>query len=167
MNIFSKDSQFNVDSYKKDEKEPEVGDAIKGKLEDYARLFSALDETGTDMETKVKEVQSLIEHVNQRIYYTESRITRTVTFAITLIGIGMAFFAVTIKLEGCSLYLGLITSILFIGTGGITSLIHVFQINPKYPFRKLQNDWKWFYPNIVPEEYKPNTFVKEGRENMR
>ena len=47
-------------------------------------------------------------------------------------------------------------------TGGITSIIHTFQVNPKYPFRALGNDWKWFYPNIVDEKYKPSTIVMEG-----
>jgi hypothetical protein len=73
----------------------------------------------------------------------------------------MAFFAVTIKLVGLSFYLGLITTGLFILTGSITAIIHAFQINPKYPFRKFESDWKWFYPNIVHEEYKPSTFVVE------
>ena len=90
-----------------------------------------------------------------------SGVTRTVTFSVTLIGIGMAFFAVTTKLDGLSFYLGLLTAGLFILTGGTTSIIHTFQVNPKYPFRALGNDWKWFYPEIVDKEYKPSTIVME------
>jgi hypothetical protein len=73
----------------------------------------------------------------------------------------MAFFAVTINLHGVSFCLGLVTTALFIITGGVTSIVHSLQVNPKYPFRVLGNDWKWFYPNIVDERYKPTRIVKE------
>jgi len=35
------------------------------------------------------------------------------------------------------------------------------QVNPKYPFRALLNDWKWFYPKIVDEKYRPTPYVIE------
>lgn len=137
---------------------------VNDKYKDYETLFIENKDSILDIKNKIEEVQLLIEHVNQRIQYTETRITRTVSFSLTLILIGMAFFAVSIKLEGASFYLGLCTTFLFILTGGLTSLIHALQINPQYPFRALSNDWKWFYPNIVDEKYKPNFLVKE-KEN--
>lgn len=146
----------------KTEKIEELRRKIEAKFGDYEAFFSTANVNPLDLDEKLKEVNFLIEHINQRINYTESRITRTVTFSVTLIAIGMAFFAVTTKLHGLSFYLGLITTGLFILTGGITSIIHTFQVNPKYPFRALGNDWKWFYPNIVDEKYKPSTIVMEG-----
>lgn len=134
---------------------------VRDKYKEYEALFVEISQSSLNIDDKLKEAQSLIEHVNQRIQYTETRITRTVTFAATLIVVGMAFFAVSTKLEGAAFYLGICTTLLFILTGGITALIHAMQINPKYPFRALLNDWKWFYPNIVDEKYKPTAYVKE------
>ena len=134
---------------------------VSNKYEEYEALFIEINQSSLNIDDKLKEAQFLIEHVNQRIQYTETRITRTVTFAATLIVIGMAFFAVSTKLDGAAFYLGICTTLLFILTGGITALVHAMQINPKYPFRALLNDWKWFYPNIVDEKYKPTPYVKE------
>lgn len=145
----------------KTEKIKDLKTKIDANLVDYDSFFSASNINLLDLDEKIEEVDCLIEHVNQRINYTESRITRTVTFSVTLIGIGMAFFAVTTKLSGLSFYLGLIAAGLFILTGGITSIIHTFQVNPNYPFRALGNDWKWFYPQIVDKEYRPNIIVIE------
>jgi hypothetical protein len=136
--------------------------AVQSKYKDYEYLFNRIPRNS--IEKKIKEVNSLIDHVDNRIHYTETRITRTVTFSVTLIAIGMAFFAAIIKLDGSSLYLGLITSGSMILTGLAAALIHIFQVNPIYPFRALPNDWKWFYPRIVDDKYKPKTFVYEKKK---
>lgn len=138
----------------------EFEEEIQAKYKDYESLFEDILEDSID--DKVEEVNFLIDHVDNRIHYTETRITRTVTLSVSLIAIGMAFFAVVIKLQSLSLYLGLFTAGSMILTGLITALIHVFQVNPKYPFRALKNDWKWFYPRIVDDKYKPKAFVKES-----
>jgi hypothetical protein len=117
-----------------------------------------------NIDKKIKEVNFLIDHIDNRIHYTETRITRTVTFSVTLIAIGMGFFTAAIKLNGCSLYLGLIATGSLILTGLITALIHIFQVNPNYPFKSLPKDWKWFYPRIVDEKYKPKAFVLEKKK---
>jgi len=135
------------------------------KYEEYEALFIDISQFKLNINDKLKEIQFLIEHVNQRIQYTETRITRTVTFAVTLIAVGMAFFAVSTKLDAAAFNLSICTTLLFVLTGGITALVHAMQINPKYPFRALLNDWKWFYPNIVDEIYKPTPYVKETENN--
>ncbi len=140
-------------------------DNLKGKIdsciEDYYDLFDTKNLTNIDIENKINEVGILIEHINQRIQYTETRITRTVTFSVTLIGIGMAFFVGTTQYQGFSFICGLVTSGLFILTGTVAALIHILQVNPQYPFRSLKNDWKWFYPQILEKKYAPTFFVKE------
>lgn len=138
---------------------------IKSEYADYEQYMDSLSLKDAELENKIKEVNDLIEHVNNRIIYTETRITRTVTFALSLVAIGMALFAAVIRLDGISLYFGLATSILFISTGSITSFTHVLQINPKYPFRALPNDWKWFYSRSVDDNYKPPFYVKETEQN--
>ncbi|MCJ7547957.1 MAG: hypothetical protein MUP30_14265 [Deltaproteobacteria bacterium] len=132
---------------------------VQSKYKYYETLFGKIPSKGIDK--KIEEVDFLINHIDNRIHYTETRITRTVTFSVTLIGIGMAFFAAIINLKEFSLYLGLITSGSMILTGLIATLIHIFQVNPNYPFKALPNDWKWFYPRIVDNEYKPKAFVYE------
>lgn len=74
-------------NYQKESIESKVSDKYK----EYEELFIKISQIGLNIDDKLKEVQSLIEHVNQRIQYTETRITRTVTFAVTLIVVGMAF----------------------------------------------------------------------------
>jgi hypothetical protein len=133
--------------------------------EKFVKLFTD-DLESSDLGRKIDEVNALIEHVNNRIHYTETRITRTVTFAVSLVAIGAALFSAVIRMNGWSFYLGMATSFLFIITGGITSLIHVFQVNPNYPFRALPNDWKWFYPRIIDKDYKPTAFVSENDEQF-
>jgi hypothetical protein len=131
---------------------------------EYESLFSEIDGGTTNTADKIEEVESLIDHVNQRIQYTETRITRSVTFSVTLIGIGMAFFAVLSRYDGLLFYLGLFATASLVITGGLAAIIHSLQVNPKYPFRALSNDWKWFYPNIVDNNYRPTWYVKESEE---
>ena len=146
---------------KKDLKE-KLKREIDSAYKDYELFFEETDVKDEELSKKIKEVNLLIEHIDNRIHYTETRLGRTVTFSVTLIGFGIAFFAVVAKLSGWSFLLGLLSSGLLILTGVIAILINVFQTNPRYPFRKLPNDWKWFYPRIVNEEYKPNLIMKEG-----
>jgi hypothetical protein len=145
----------------KNNQKESIESKVSDKYKEYEELFIKISQIGLNIDDKLKEVQSLIEHVNQRIQYTETRITRTVTFAVTLIVVGMAFFAVSTKLDGAAFYLGICTTLLFILTGGVTALVHAMQVNPKYPFRALLNDWKWFYPKIVDEKYRPTPYVIE------
>jgi hypothetical protein len=135
---------------------------IDASYQDYESFFERIDMNDLDLSKKIEEVNSLIEHVNNRIHYTETRLGRTVTFAVTLIAVGIGCFAASVKLDGLSFYFGLVGGGLLILTGIITTLINVFQTNPRYPFRKLQNDWKWFYPRIIDEKYKPGVIMKEG-----
>lgn len=136
---------------------------IEEQYKEYEGMFANIDEN-VDVDSKLKEINALINHVDDRIHYTESRITRTITFAVTLIGVGMALFAASLRLNGLPFYLGLATTGLFILTGIITVIVHVLQINPKYPFRALPNDWKWFYPRIIDENYGPSLFVWECKK---
>jgi len=142
----------------KERLEREVDSAYKA----YELFLEETDVGDEELSKKIKEVNLLIEHIDNRIHYTETRLGRTVTFSVTLIGVGIAVFAAVVKLSGWSFLLGLLSSGLLILTGVIAILINVFQTNPKYPFRKLPNDWKWFYPRIVNEEYKPGLIMKEG-----
>lgn len=137
---------------------------INARYKIYEALFNKDEIKEADIKDKINEINSLIEHVNNRIYYTETRLGRAVTFSITLIAVGIAFFASIIELNGLSFYLGIVSSGMLIITGITCVLINAFQTNPRYPFRKLTNDWKWFYPGIVESNYKPNLLMKESDE---
>ena len=129
----------------------------------YENLFAQLDDTDSKIEKKIEEVNSLIEQVNQRIFYTEGRLSKLVTFSVALMGIGMAFFAAIIKLAGLTFIIGIITSFSFFFTGGFTALVHCwFYVNPRYPFRTLKNDWKWFYAGIIDKEYHPKPLFQDS-----
>jgi len=150
----------------KGERLEELEKRIETTYEQYEKLFDGAGLETSDINAKLEEVSFLIDHIDNRIHYTETRITRTVTFSVTLMAIGLALFAAIIKsdLEGLCFILGLISAGFLILTGGVAALIHVLQVNPRYPFRALPNDWKWFYPRIVAEKYKPKAFVKESEK---
>ncbi len=139
---------------------------IDEKYKEFESSFEKTPLSDADILSKIEEIDALIDHVTGRISYTETRITRTVTLALTMVGFGMAFFAVVLNLHGMAFYLGIATAMSLILTGSIASYIHTRQINPKYPFRRMENDWKWFYPRIVEEEYRPNAFVHDKDQDF-
>lgn len=59
----------------KTEKIKELRARIDAKFADYGSFFSTSNVNLLDLDQKIEEVNSLIEHVNQRINYTETRIT--------------------------------------------------------------------------------------------
>ena len=144
--------------------EEEFDKSFEAKYQEYEASFEQSITSGFDIREKIEEIDSLIEHVNSRVTYTESRITRAVTISLSLVGFGMAFLVAAAKLSGLAFYLGISISLSFVLTGLIASYIHTRQVNPRYPFRKLKNDWKWFYPQVVDEKYGPSMLVKEKEE---
>ena len=144
--------------------EKEFDVSFEERFREYGATFEQSIGSGIDIREKISEIEALIEHVNGRVTYTESRITRAVTISLSIVGFGMAFMAATLKLSGLAYYLGIVTSLSMVITGLFASYVHTRQINPQYPFRKLKNDWKWFYPQIVDEEYRPSWLVKEKKE---
>lgn len=138
---------------------------VLNQLREYENLFPMIDSDKID--SKITEVNALIDHINGRIEYTESRITKMVTLSIALIGAGVALFGAILKtLDTVPFVFGIVPSGLLIGTGLLAVLIHSRQINPRYPFRGLRNDWKWFYPNIVSNWYRPNVMMSEDEVSL-
>lgn len=139
---------------------------IDTEYQKYENLFAQLDDKDPEIEKKIDEVNSIIQLVNNRISYTEDRLAKIITFSVALMGIGMAFFAAIIMLSGVTFYIGLITAFSFFFTGGLTALVHSIYVNPKYPFRAMKNDWKWFYAGIITKDYHPKPLFQDSNSEF-
>jgi len=136
---------------------------IDAEYQKYIDLFMKVDDNDPNLDAKIEEVNSIIHLVNSRIYYTEDRLSKIAAFSVALMGIGMAFFAGIIHLNGLTFIVGLIAALSFVLTGGIVSLINSSYMNPKYPFRAMKDDWKWFYAGIINKDYRPKPVFQDSR----
>ena len=139
---------------------------IDSEYQKYIETFSSLDDKISNIDEKIEEINSIIMLANNRIYYTEDRLSKIATFSVALMGIGMAFFAGIIHLNGWAFFIGLITAVSFVLTGGITSLINSSYMNPKYPFRAMKGDWKWFYSGIIDTAYHPKPVFQDNQSEF-
>jgi hypothetical protein len=139
---------------------------INAEYQKYEDIFANLNHDDPEIEEKIKEVNSIIQLVNNRIFYTEDRLSKIVAFSLALMAIGMAFFAAIINLTGLTFIVGLITALFFILTGGIAALVNTFYVNPRYPFRAMKNDWKWFYSGIIDKKYRPKLIFQDSPSEL-
>ena len=119
--------------------------------------------------------RGLIEHVNQRIWYAETRRSSFATLAGGLLAAGVALL--TAILVNDVSYRPAFWALLFlalgaIGNGAFVFTVYAGQTNFDYPFKRQTTTWKWFYRDAIPRTKDvpvPWTAVqrKESRELAR
>ena len=109
----------------------------------------------SDEEVKALQatILQLIEHVNPRIWYAETRRSSFATLAGGMVAAGVALL--TAVLVNDVSYRPAFWSLLFLSLGTLaagTVVLIVFanQTNFDYPFKKKTTTWKWFYRDALP-----------------
>jgi hypothetical protein len=117
-----------------------------------ANLFDGLN--NDEVESLDKTCLTLIERIDPRIWYAETRRSTFANLAVFLLGAGTALLtAVAVNhVRYRPAFWGLLFLALgAIGAGGLVLLVYSAQTNFDYPFKKKTSTWKWFYRDALPK----------------
>jgi hypothetical protein len=97
----------------------------------------------------------LIEDINPRIFYAETRRGSFATAAVAFLAAGFALALGVLANERnissrAAFWSLLVLGVGLIATGTLVLLVYAGQTNFGYPFKKKTSTWKWFYRDAVP-----------------
>jgi hypothetical protein len=104
-----------------------------------------------------EDLRHMIDHMANRIHYTESRIGAFAVLGTAIFAAGVAVFSFaigdTIKTEAIR-HASIALSLGLVLTGLISLVVYARQTNYKYPFTDVTKTWKWFYRNALSDSKK-------------
>jgi hypothetical protein len=111
----------------------------------------------TDREVfRLQRVYSaLIDHINPRIFYAETRRGSFAAAAVAILVSGAALLLGVLSNEEKVAFRPAFWALLVIAggfalTGAMVLLVYAGQTNFDYPFKKATSTWKWFYRDAIP-----------------
>jgi hypothetical protein len=117
-----------------------------------AKLFEGLSDE--EVASLDQTCLTLIERIDPRIWYAETRRSTFASLAVFLVGAGTALLtAVAVNhVRYRPAFWGLLfLAVGAIAAGGLVLLVYSAQTNFNYPFKKKTSTWKWFYRDALPK----------------